>query len=118
MQLCVALPARASVHAHTAIICVLCVLGLAMFAIVRVNTVPQTQGMLGTVFFGLLIITGCTLPTYRLIWRLVGYLLADCVIGVGMSVGMSMLVVPSLAGDEVAACSVRTLRGVGHSVSG
>lgn len=115
LQLSASLPATG--HAHTAVLCVLCVIALALLSIIR-TACPPPQGMLGCAFFGILIIIGHTLPTHRLIWLAAAYLQADICVGALMASIMACVMLPSLAVDEVHAASVRTLRGVGRALSG
>lgn len=66
-QLTLARPANG--HAHTVLLCILASLALVLLSAMRTAVAPVTQGLLGTVFFGMLVVLAAPLTRYSEIWK-------------------------------------------------
>ncbi|GLI64196.1 hypothetical protein VaNZ11_007388 [Volvox africanus] len=111
-------------HAHTA---ALCCLGVAVLGLLVANRAvvgaPYPShlwlgGLLGTIGYGIVVISGQFYTSPVLMWKgVVGNLLAMSLLGTGVCVVVSFVVLPSLALDEMRADTVAAVRGIGHAVS-
>ena len=74
--------------------------------------------MVSCLGFGLVVMLGQFQPTHTHIWRqAVGSVMADAAIGAAFTVAAGLLVLPSLATDELRSRVATTLRGVGKAAS-
>ncbi|GIL42108.1 hypothetical protein Vafri_140 [Volvox africanus] len=110
--------------AHTAMLCCLSVMLIAVLGVNRAAIGPPypphvcVAGMVSVLAFGLVLIAGQFVTDMRLLWiNVVGGLLLSCLVASGFSSLVSLLVLPSLAVDEMRADAAAAIRGIGHAVS-
>ncbi|GFR40115.1 hypothetical protein Agub_g669, partial [Astrephomene gubernaculifera] len=106
--------------AHSAVLCCLCTLLLGVFLMNRAPLSPTAPpfigaaGLLASVFLGISTILGQYQPEHRLIWQeTVGHVILMVTLGAGISALMSVLVLPTLAADEMRAKVAEAVRGIG-----
>ncbi|GLI70496.1 hypothetical protein VaNZ11_015402, partial [Volvox africanus] len=110
--------------AHTAMLCCLSVVLIAVLSVNRAAIGPPypphvcVAGMVSVLAFGLVLIAGQFITNMRLLWtNVVGGLLLSCLVASGFSSLVSLLVLPSLAVDEMRADAAAAIRGIGYAAS-
>eukprot|EP00198_Chlamydomonas_reinhardtii_P012245 XP_001701582.1 predicted protein [Chlamydomonas reinhardtii] len=107
---------------HMAVLLCLSAFFIAVMSINRVGQplpfVMLIGAMVSCLGFGLVVMLGQFQPTHTHIWRqAVGSVMADAAIGAAFTVAAGLLVLPSLATDELRSRVATTLRGVGKAAS-
>ncbi|KAG2487709.1 hypothetical protein HYH03_013708 [Edaphochlamys debaryana] len=106
---------------HSAFISLLSAAILAVLIINRMGTQPPflwVLGMVSCLSYGLVVLNGLWQPDRGLIWRqAVGTMLQGMVVGAGTSAVMALVVLPTLAADELRAKVAEAVRGVGKATS-
>ncbi|KAG2487722.1 hypothetical protein HYH03_013721 [Edaphochlamys debaryana] len=106
---------------HSAFICLLSAAILAVLTVNRMGTQPPflwVLGMVSCLSYGLTVLAGLWQPDRGLIWRqAVGTMLQGMVVGAGTSAVMALVVLPTLAADELRAKVAEAVRGVGKATS-
>lgn len=94
-----------------AYVVLLCTLGVAVLAVLSINRVAKQPpylwglGMVSCIVFGLTLVNGRAVFPIDRFWNVVvASVLLSMVLAVGVVVLVSLLVVPSLASDEVRGC--------------